>query len=83
MGGNPPRIPGQGLARGLVKWLNDPGDPKMRKLAVRVIEEVNEIKAKGKGVLLEAVGWEDSLPGWGRPQELINKDLKSCQLVKS
>ena len=43
MGGTPPRIPGQGLARGLVEWLNDPGDPKMRKLAVLVIEEVNEL----------------------------------------
>jgi hypothetical protein len=46
-----------------------------------VIEKVNRIKAKSKGILLEAVGWEDTLPGKGRPQEKINEDVKSSHLI--
>ena len=47
----------------------------------KIIEEVNEIKAKGQGFVLEPVGWEDFLPGRGRPQEKINEDLKTCDLI--
>ena len=46
-----------------------------------VIERVNFIKAKNKGILLEAVGWEDTLPGKGRPQEKINQDVESSDLI--
>jgi Domain of unknown function (DUF4062) len=31
-----------------------------------------------KDVEYKAVGWEDSIGGAGRPQELINEDLKQC-----
>jgi hypothetical protein len=46
-----------------------------------VIERVNRIKAESKGILLKAVGWEDTLPGKGRPQGKINEDVKSSDLV--
>ena len=52
-----------------------------RKLFVEAIEKVNRIKAKSKGILLEAVGWEDTLPGKGRPQEKINEDVRRSTLV--
>ena len=28
--------------------------------------------------MFEPVGWEDTLGGIGRPQEIINEDLRSC-----
>ena len=46
-----------------------------------VIEELNAIKAAEKGKLLVPAGWEDTLPGRGRPQALINEDLVSCDLI--
>ncbi len=52
-----------------------------RTLFPKVIERINEIKAKSMGRLLEAVGWEDTLPGKGRPQEKINQDLIRCDLI--
>jgi tetratricopeptide (TPR) repeat protein len=30
--------------------------------------------------LFEAVGWEDSLPGFGRAQEIINRDVEQCDV---
>ena len=34
--------------------------------------------AEPRGVLFHPVGWEDTLAGPGRPQELINNDLRDC-----
>jgi Tetratricopeptide repeat. len=45
------------------------------------IRRVNRIKANAKGIQLEAVGWEDTLPGKGRPQEKINEDVRRSHLV--
>ena len=36
----------------------------------------NEIHGRPDGVRFEPIGWEDTLPGVGRPQELINEDLQ-------
>jgi tetratricopeptide (TPR) repeat protein len=38
----------------------------------------NEAHGNPDGVVLAAVGWEDTLPGAGRPQALINDDLRNC-----
>ena len=46
-----------------------------------IIAEVNKIKANSKEIHLEPAGWEDTLPGKGRPQRLINKDIKNCDLI--
>ena len=42
------------------------------------IDEYNTSDAKHRGVEFEAVGWEDTLPGIGRPQHIINKDIRTC-----
>src|SRR5262245_60843206 len=34
--------------------------------------------AEPRGVVFHPVGWEDTIGGVGRPQELINEDLKQC-----
>lgn len=44
------------------------------------VMEVNRIKAHGDGFHLEPLGWEDTLPGKGRPQEIINQEVLKCDL---
>jgi hypothetical protein len=36
------------------------------------------VHADERGVVFHPVGWEDTLGGAGRPQALINEDLKRC-----
>ena len=52
-----------------------------RKLFPEILATVNKRHAKSKGIILEPVGWEDTLPGRGRPQEKINEDLMTCDLI--
>ena len=63
-------------------FIGSPGDlSDERKQFKEVLDKVNDIKAKGMGYCLEPIGWEDTLPGKGRPQELINKDLRESDLA--
>jgi tetratricopeptide (TPR) repeat protein len=63
-------------------FIASPGDlAEERKRIIEIFEEVNRRTAKPKGFLLEPVGWEDTLPGIGRPQEIINADLVTCDHV--
>ena len=43
-----------------------------------IIQSYNEMDAISRGLLFIPVGWESTLPGMGRPQSLINEDLKDC-----
>src|ERR1022692_3331854 len=52
-----------------------------RKSFRSIIQEANRLKANPMGVQLDALGWEDTLPGKGRPQGLINADLKNADLI--
>lgn len=59
-----------------------PGDVDGERKSFRpIIQEVNRLKANTMGVQLDALGWEDTLPGKGRPQSLINADLKKADLI--
>ena len=51
-----------------------------RRVAKRVIDEYNSQLANALGYHADLVGWEDTLPGIGRPQALINRDLDGCDL---
>lgn len=51
-----------------------------RSIARDVASEENGMWAADQGFHIEVVGWEDMSPGFGRPQELINKDVESCDL---
>lgn len=44
----------------------------------RVIDEYNALESRHRGVLFIAVGWEDTLPGVGRPQSLINAEIEAA-----
>lgn len=51
-----------------------------RRAARAVVDEVNEIFGRGTNWHVELIGWEDTLPGFGRPQSIINQDVDSCDL---
>jgi tetratricopeptide (TPR) repeat protein len=42
------------------------------------LEKYTVIHAEPRGVTFHPVGWEDTIGGVGRPQELINEDLRQC-----
>ena len=62
-------------------FIATPGDlmPERRAL-VDVVTEVNVIKAHPAGFHFEILGWENTLRGNGRPQSLINAEIKKCDL---
>ncbi|GAB4022657.1 hypothetical protein GCM10028808_70790 [Spirosoma migulaei] len=60
-------------------FIGSPGDvTPERQVAHAIINRVNKVVATNLGVILELLGWEDTLPGPGRPQAIINEDLKQC-----
>ena len=62
-------------------FIASPGDlSEERKLFPKIVQRINKLKAHAMDVELEPLGWEDTLPGCGRPQELINQDVEQCDL---
>lgn len=51
-----------------------------RKIVKAVVERVNTIIGRKVDWYIELYGWEDTLPGFSRPQALINKDVDACDL---
>jgi hypothetical protein len=51
-----------------------------RELAREIIAQVSKAQASRK-IVLEARGWEDVAPGLGRPQSLINPEVKQADLL--
>lgn len=49
-----------------------------RRATFRIVEEINQANSQHWGCQLKLVGWEETLPGHGRPQELINRELDRC-----
>src|SRR5437868_13896458 len=47
----------------------------------RLLESINNLRAHSLGFHLQAVGWERVMPSFGRPQELINSELRSADLI--
>ena len=43
-----------------------------------IVEHYNSTEAYHRGYMFMPVGWEDTTTGFGRPQALINEDLKQC-----
>ena len=65
----------------LTIFLASPGDLQDERKTVRnTVERANKILSRRIGWHIELLGWEDTLPGYSRPQELINKDVDSCDL---
>jgi tetratricopeptide (TPR) repeat protein len=51
-----------------------------RKLFPDILELLNDVVGHRLNHRLEPLGWEDALPNWGRPQELINQDVRQCEV---
>src|SRR5947208_1405622 len=49
-----------------------------RKRFRRILERYTAVHSEPRGVAFQPVGWEETVGGVGRPQELINDDLKQC-----
>lgn len=61
-------------------FLASPGDlVDERQVAREVVEEINDA-VRSLRVQLELLGWEDTRPGAGRPQSIINRDVDCCDL---
>lgn len=70
-----------GTRRFVKIFLASPGDlADERKAAKAIVDEFNNQLAESFGYQVELVGWEDTLPGVGRPQAIINRDLDGCDL---
>jgi hypothetical protein len=50
-----------------------------RRIAREIVERVNRVHREGPW-MVELLGWEDRSPGFGRPQEQINDDVRRCDL---
>ncbi len=62
-------------------FLASPGDLEEERQVVRdVVNEFNESWADVLEYHIELVGWEETVAGYGRPQQLINQDLDRCDL---
>ena len=51
-----------------------------RRAAREIVEGLNTVCSKETNLRIELLGWEDTLPGAGRPQALINADLDKADL---
>lgn len=70
-----------GTRRFIKVFLASPGDlAEERKAAKAIVDDYNSQLADALGYQVELVGWEDTLPGVGRPQAIINRDLDGCDL---
>lgn len=64
----------------LTAFIASPSDlAEERRIAFDVVGEVNGM-VKKLGWSIDLLGWEDTLPGFGRPQALINRDVEECDL---
>ncbi len=63
---------------GYLVFIASPGGLQNEREAFRkTIVEANE-DALYRGAIFIPVGWEDTFAGVGRPQEIINRDLREC-----
>lgn len=51
-----------------------------RRVAREVVDSLNRAIGRQLSWHIELFGWEDTLPGYARPQEVINKDVDICDL---
>ncbi|MGE0680690.1 MAG: hypothetical protein AB7P69_07260 [Candidatus Binatia bacterium] len=63
----------------LTIFLASPGDlQEERRRAREVVDELNSSLGRPLDIFVDLLGWEDTRPGYGRPQGQINRDLDKC-----
>lgn len=62
-------------------FVGSPGDLQPeRKKSREVVDRINRHLARNLGIYVELRGWEDTLLGFSRPQQLINEDIREADL---
>lgn len=62
-------------------FLASPSDlQEERKITRSVVDDINQSLGRVFDWHIELLGWEDTLPGCGRPQEVIDEDVDKCDL---
>lgn len=65
----------------LTVFIGSPSDlTEERKATREVIDSLNQHLARNLGITIELRGWEDTLPGFSRPQDKINEDVREADL---
>ena len=63
-------------------FIATPGGLEAERRAFReVLREWNETFSLDRGITYHPMAWEDTLPGKGRPQSLINIDVRKCDFL--
>lgn len=61
-------------------FIGSPGGLEEERRAAReIVNEINQAHSEHWGCQFKLLGWEDTIPGYQRPQSLINLDLDKCQ----
>ena len=70
------------LTRNIVRvFLASPGDlAAERRRAKEISDEFNRNWARHLNYQIELIGWEDTVSQVGRPQQIINADMATCEL---
>jgi hypothetical protein len=69
------------MRRILTVFMASPGDvTEERRAAAAAVARINRIAARDWGWEIDLRGWEDTLPGYSRPQALINPDVEACDI---
>lgn len=67
--------------RVLTVFVASPGDVADERHALgAVVARINRMTAREWGWEIDLRGWEDTLPGYARPQSLINPDVEQCDV---
>ena len=65
----------------LTAFLASPGDLQEERNIVREsVDRLNKVIGRELNWQIELLGWEDTLPGYARPQSIINRDVDACEL---
>lgn len=65
----------------LTVFLASPGDLEPeRRITCEIVERINKVVSRRVDWHVELLGWEDTLPGYSRPQDIINRDVDCCDL---
>lgn len=65
----------------LTVFVASPGDvSEERHALVAAVARINRMAAREWGWEIDLRGWEDTLPGYARPQALINPDVDECDV---
>jgi hypothetical protein len=65
--------------KGYKVFIASPGGLEIERASFDIaISQYNRDEAIPRGVFFESVRWEQVTPGMGRPQSLINEELKKC-----